>query len=101
VSLDELHVIVQGHVQGVGFRDATQARAMALRLVGWVRNLSDGSVQVYARGSADAVATLRAWLASGPPLARVDAVQERPATSAQRAVCPAHHFVRLGNATAE
>lgn len=101
MSLDELHVIVRGCVQGVGFRDATQKRAMELQLVGWVRNLSDGSVQVYARGTAEEVAALRGWLTCGPALAHVDSVEEHPATSAQRAICPAHHFVRLGNAVAE
>jgi acylphosphatase len=98
VSLDELHVIVRGRVQGVGFRDATQNRAIALNLVGLVRNLNDGSVEAYARGGADAVSAMRGWLASGPPAARVEQVMDLPATGEQRALCPAHHFVRLVNA---
>jgi acylphosphatase len=98
MSLDELHVIVRGRVQGVGFRDATQDRAIELRLIGWVRNLTDGSVEVYARGDADAVSAMRGWLASGPPMARVEEVHDLPATGQQRAISPAHHFVRLANA---
>jgi acylphosphatase len=95
-----LHVRLHGRVQGVGFRDAAQHRAMALRVVGWVRNLSDGTLQVYARGDIDAVAAMRGWLASGPPAARVERVEELPATGEQRALCPAHHFVRLPDAPA-
>jgi acylphosphatase len=95
MSLDELHVIVRGRVQGVGFRNATQERAIELRLAGWVRNLGDGSVEVYARGDADAVSSMRGWLATGPALARVDSVQDLPATGEQRAICPRHHFVLL------
>jgi acylphosphatase len=91
-------VIVRGRVQGVGFRDAAQHQAITLRLAGWVRNLSGGGVQVYARGSAEAISTMRGWLASGPALAYVDTVEDLPATGRQRALSPAQHFVRLPTA---
>ncbi|MGL4576768.1 MAG: acylphosphatase [Burkholderiaceae bacterium] len=95
MNLDELHVIVRGRVQGVGFRDAVQEQAITLLLSGWVRNLADGGVQVYARGAADAVNTLRGWLAIGAAPARVDTVEDLPATGKQRALSPADHFIRL------
>ena len=44
------HVIFSGTVQGVGFRYTTQRFASNLRLTGWVKNLSDGSVQMVAEG---------------------------------------------------
>ncbi|HSD16906.1 MAG TPA: acylphosphatase [Thermomonas sp.] len=66
--------IVRGKVQGVWFRAATQQQAERLGLRGHARNLADGSVEVVAAGTADAVDALERWLHAGPPLARVDAV---------------------------
>jgi acylphosphatase len=49
-DLYEMHVIVKGQVQGVGFRAATRRYAHHLALKGTVRNLEDGSVEIYAQG---------------------------------------------------
>ncbi len=65
-------------MQGVGFRAATVRAADDLRLKGWVRNGQEGSVQVHAEGSQDAVEELLRFLRSGPPLARVREVQSEP-----------------------
>lgn len=62
-------------MQGVGFRAATRAQALALGLDGHARNLADGRVEVVARGNRAAVEALAAWLAQGPALARVDALE--------------------------
>ena len=70
----ELRVI--GCVQGVGFRLATREKARSLGVLGWVRNLADGSVEVRARGPSQSVDQLIAWLWQGPPTAKVHAVQE-------------------------
>ena len=67
-----LHVRVEGRVQGVGFRWFVRETAVGLGLVGWVRNLADGSVEVSAAGEPAAVDALRDRLAAGPPRARVD-----------------------------
>lgn len=64
--------VVHGRVQGVGFRWSTCRIALDLGLVGRVRNLPDGSVEVIAEGPEPEVAALRAWLATGPRGARVD-----------------------------
>lgn len=66
---------VHGRVQGVWFRDWTIERATALRLDGWVRNRIDGTVEVLARGPADAVEALIAACHQGSPGARVDLVE--------------------------
>lgn len=70
--------IVRGKVQGVWFRAATREQAVLLNITGSARNLDDGSVEVDAFGSEDALDRLQAWLAIGPPLARVSGVTRQP-----------------------
>ena len=65
---------VTGRVQGVGFRYATAAKALALGVNGYVRNLPDRRVEVVACGEERAVLALRNWLGQGPQLARVSDV---------------------------
>lgn len=76
---------VSGRVQGVGFRWATRGEAERLGLSGSVRNLADGRVTVLAEGPPEAVDALTTWLASGPPLAQVAAVESEdlPAVDAR------------------
>jgi acylphosphatase len=74
-------VLVSGRVQGVGFRAATVDEARGLGLVGHARNLPDGRVEVLAVGANAALEALVAWLHSGPPLARVEAVQRERASA--------------------
>ena len=62
---------IAGRVQGVGFRYATSGEAARLGLTGWVRNGSDGSVEVFAQGDRQALDRLRAFLGHGPRGARV------------------------------
>jgi len=69
-----IRAIVSGRVQGVSYRASTAEKARQLGLVGWVRNLRDGSVELEAEGSPDVVETLLAWCHRGPPAARVDSV---------------------------
>lgn len=47
----EMHVIVRGKVQGIGFRALTRNYASTLGLKGTVKNLPDGNVEIYAQGS--------------------------------------------------
>ena len=67
---------VQGRVQGVFYRASTRSQAQVLGLRGYVRNLSDGRVEVLVEGTPEAIAALKVWLWQGPELARVDAVQQ-------------------------
>lgn len=76
--MPRLHALVTGRVQGVGFRWFVRREASRLSLAGWVRNRPDGSVEVAAEGSADALAELRVVLAEGPEGARVAEVRELP-----------------------
>jgi acylphosphatase len=68
-------------VQGVGFRYFAQDAAERLRISGFVRNLRDGRVEVFAMGTAQQHAELRAMLERGPGFASVSEVQEEPATA--------------------
>lgn len=70
---------VRGRVQGVGFRWFVEHEARALGVAGWVRNNSDGSVEVLASGTRDQLSALRSRLQQGPRAARVDNVEEAEA----------------------
>jgi acylphosphatase len=68
-------ITVIGHVQGVFFREWTLRVAAQLGVAGWVRNRSDGSVEIYAVGSADQLDRFASELRSGSPASRVDKVE--------------------------
>jgi acylphosphatase len=64
-------IIAHGRVQGVFYRDSTMRKARELGLVGTVKNLPDGNVQIVAQGSATALEDLIRWAREGPPAAVV------------------------------
>lgn len=66
---------VSGKVQGVWFRASTREQALVLGLSGYVRNISDGRVQVEAQGNIDVLDKLEQWLQHGPPMAKVSGVE--------------------------
>jgi acylphosphatase len=68
-------VRIIGRVQGVFFRAWTRDEARTLGLRGWVRNCSDGSVETYIEGEAEAVEEMLDLIREGPPDARVDNVR--------------------------
>jgi len=63
-------------VQGVGFRYFAQRAAEKLQVSGFVRNLPDGRVEVFAMGTPRQHSELRAILERGPRLSSVSEVQE-------------------------
>ena len=67
-----VHVIVEGRVQGVWFRAATQDEARRLGICGWVRNLPDGNVEAVFEGEEERVNCMVRWCGQGPNGARVD-----------------------------
>jgi acylphosphatase len=69
-----VHVLIHGRVQGVWFRASTRDQAAIEGVNGWVRNTSDGSVEVHIEGDSDAVERLVVWCHNGPPGARVDRI---------------------------
>jgi acylphosphatase len=68
-------VVVEGSVQGVGFRVACARRAQAAGLGGMVRNLPDGRVEAVFEGPPESVDALVAWCEHGPSLSRVRRVR--------------------------
>lgn len=62
---------ITGRVQGVGFRDFAQREARRLRLTGYARNLPDGTVLVFAVGTAQALSDFEAMLRRGPRFSEV------------------------------
>lgn len=72
-----VRIAVYGRVQGVWYRGATQEVARRLGVLGWVRNLPDGSVEILAQGAPLAVEQLVEWCHQGPSGARVDRVATR------------------------
>lgn len=71
----QLHAVVHGVVQGVSFRHYTVQEARRLNLTGWVRNVSDGTVEVHAEGTRQQLETLLTWLHRGAPQAEVEKVE--------------------------
>jgi acylphosphatase len=65
-------VVVEGYVQGVGYREFTRRAALRLDVSGWVRNRSDGAVEAVVRGAPAAVEALIAQMRKGPRFAEVE-----------------------------
>jgi acylphosphatase len=65
---------VRGRVQHVGFRHYASAEAGKLGILGWIRNNSNGDVDVHAEGKPENLKKFLSWLRKGPPYGRVDDV---------------------------
>lgn len=74
-----VRLMIRGRVQGVGYRWWAMRRAAALDLAGWVRNRTDGSVELLAIGDPEALTAMAAACWQGPSAARVTAVTRTPA----------------------
>ena len=74
-----VHCIISGRVQGVWYRAWTEKEAAGLGLDGWVRNLSDGSVEALFSGPEAVVRDMIGRCRSGPPLAEVTNIAETSA----------------------
>ena len=68
--------LIRGDVQGVGYRFFAQRAAARHQVVGYVRNLPDGTVEALAEGPANSVESFKHDLATGPHWASVEQVEE-------------------------
>jgi acylphosphatase len=79
-QITRVHLIVSGHVQGVGYRMFIHRVASGLDLSGWVRNLPDGTVEIDAQGNDRNIQALleRAW--KGPSRSQVTRIRKEEKT---------------------
>jgi acylphosphatase len=75
MTLQKMHFFVSGTVQGVGFRQYASEQANALKLVGWVRNLPDGRVEVVAEGEKEDLGKFRDLCQKGNAGSKVTRVE--------------------------
>lgn len=75
--MKRVRAIISGRVQGVWYRAHTRDKAVALGVVGFVRNLPDGTVEIVAQGEDAKVDALMDWAHVGPPLGEVSEVRVR------------------------
>ena len=73
-----VHLIVEGRVQGVWYRDSTRIKASELGIKGWVKNRRDGNVEIVAEGSETNIRKFVEWCHEGPPYAAVTKITESP-----------------------
>ncbi len=76
------HIIVNGRVQGVGYRAFVEHEAQRRGLHGWVRNRRDGSVEAVFAGARAAVEDMVEACRRGPFSARVSELAQREGTEA-------------------
>jgi acylphosphatase len=87
------HVIIRGHVQGVGYRAWTEDQALLNGLEGWVRNRRDGTVEAVFAGPPETVQAMIAACRQGPLGSRVEAIDvNEPEGDAIAAIRPGERF---------
>ncbi|MBL7055787.1 acylphosphatase [Candidatus Woesearchaeota archaeon] len=79
--MKRIHLIVHGLVQGVFFRASTIKEAKSLNLVGYAKNLEDGTVEIIAEGSENKLNKLVDFCKNGPEMSRVDKLDIKFETS--------------------
>lgn len=70
------HLIIEGRVQGVWFRESTRRQAVLCGVRGWVKNRREGTVEALLEGPEEAVLKLVAWCGRGPSAANVTGIHE-------------------------
>lgn len=73
-----LHLIIHGRVQGVGYRDWLLHTARLHHLHGWVRNLTNGTVEAVLAGPDASVSACLSACYQGPPTASVHQIDLQP-----------------------
>ena len=74
--MKRVRILIEGHVQGVFFRESMRRAAAELGVQGFVRNCVDGRVEVVLEGKERAVDDALEFVRVGPPLAQVHATEE-------------------------
>lgn len=82
MGITRYHLLIEGRVQGVGYRMSAQITAQKIGVTGWVRNLSNGRVEIVAESEPTQLNQLVDWAWQGPQFAKVTdiSITEQPAT---------------------
>lgn len=91
--MDARAMVVRGRVQGVGFRWFAHREALALGIVGRIRNLADGTVEVHAVGEPEAMNRFRQVLHQGPSSAEVFEIEETPLSAEEASSYSEFHII--------
>jgi len=75
---------ISGKVQGVFFRDSSRIEARKLNLYGWVKNTTDGTVEILAEGEDKDLKKFVEWCKYGPDHAEVEKVDVKWLDSANQ-----------------
>ncbi len=70
----EIHCVMSGRVQGVGYRDVIERYATEHELTGWIKNNEDGSVEAVIQGTPDELKACIEMLNQGSPLSKVESL---------------------------
>jgi len=73
--LISIHIKIHGKVQGVFYRAETKKKADSLHITGWVKNMSDGTVEALFEGDEDNINQLLDWCKQGPEMAKVEKIE--------------------------
>ncbi|MBA4389315.1 MAG: acylphosphatase [Syntrophus sp. (in: bacteria)] len=72
--MKRMYIVVKGIVQGVSYRYNTEKKANEYQLTGWVKNASDGNVEILCEGREDSINQFIEWCKVGPRGAHVEEV---------------------------
>ncbi len=86
--METIRLEISGRVQGVGFRWFVVEKARELRLAGWVKNRSDGNVEIAAAGDRASLELLEAAVVAGPDGAQVKHVKKLSALAPESLHAP-------------
>ncbi len=78
MSIEAVHIVVRGRVQGVWYRGSAQALAADLDLAGWAKNCPDGTVEIHVEGTRAKLDKFIEWCKKGPPSADVTGIDVTP-----------------------
>ncbi len=95
LNIITVHLSITGRVQGVGYRESMRMVAQALDVTGWVKNLTDGSVEAVVQGDEPAVERLIAWCHNGPPGANVQFVAANLVEADQTFIAFSRHATEM------
>jgi acylphosphatase len=66
MPVKSVYLVITGRVQGVGFRYFAEHKAVEFNISGWVKNTSDGKVEIEATGEPENIKSFIDWMKIGP-----------------------------------